>query len=92
MFNTCTIRLLDYIRLNHQVFIYKFSRICIISIDAAHLCGSKNNPVNFLSAEKIPHLMLVYQIQLVTGPGYDIFTAPLFQLPDNGRTYHTPVA
>ena len=54
--------LVDYIALDHQVFVNEISWISVVGMDAADLGGGKNNHIGPLGLHEIAHRQLAGQV------------------------------
>jgi len=57
-------RLMDYIRLDHEIVIDELTAICIISVNTTNLCRSQENIIGLFILEESRNLCLVAEIEL----------------------------
>ena len=82
----------NYVTLNLHIDISKISRGCIVGIDAAYLCGSKNNIFGLFGFEKLSDFCLISKIQFGMSSTDYICIAGSLKRTDNGTSYQSTVS
>jgi hypothetical protein len=82
-------RLVDQVRLDHQVIINEFTTIGIIRMYTSHLRSGQENIVGLFDLEEPRHLCLIAQVELTRVPENEIIEAKLFEPSIDCRANHT---